>query len=411
MKSILALAFLTTIAMASDTADSPIKTMFASQGRFRFEQSDRTDYASRRSAFFFRARPELKLSKGSELTFFVQPQFVKAFGRPDFPGATATTNAATMTSGTTYDGSFSLHQATIEYRPADSFLFTIGRQHLSYGNELILSSLDWDNVGRSFDALKARYTHSMGTLDLFYSKLWAFNVTAIAQGIGDSDFYGLYSSNDFGAGLTGTDFYVFHRHDNTTGSVKDLVALGARLQSKSGPLDYRAEGTKEFGNQFTDPAAAYQMNAEAGWNFETPFKSRLGFEVFHTGSHYDQLYPLAHKYLGIADIFGRRNIQGAVLHLSASPATDFSVLADLHYLLRTSATAPAFKLNGSSVLGTGSNASKDLGIEFDLIMNYVLSKGLTATLGGAVLFPGSYLKAELGPQNPTFWYTQLVANL
>jgi len=407
----LSLLFSTTAFVSALATETPIQTSYGGMGRFRFEQSDRTDYASRRSAFLMRVRPEIRLSKGSEYSLFVQPQFAKAFGRPEFSPSSATANTANVTSGSVFDNSFSLHQAYVEWKPSDSIVFTVGRQLLSYGNEVILSSLEWDNVGRSFDTLKGRYSHTLGSVDLFYSKLFAANVTATAQGPGDSDFYGVYSSNDFGKWFSATDFYAFHRHDLTAGTAKDLLAVGARLQSKVEAIDYRVEATKEFGGQFVDAAAAYQVDVEAGWSFDAPFKSRLGLEVFQAGSHYDQLFPLAHKYLGIADIFGRRNIQGAVLHLSANPTADLSVLFDAHYLLRTSTTAPAYKLNGSTALGTGANTSRDLGIEFDLILNYALAKGLTGTVGVAVLLPGNYLKAELGNFNPTFWYTQLVAQL
>lgn len=391
--------------------DSLIKTNIGGQGRLRFERSERTDYLSQRSAFLLRVRPEVRLSKGSELTLFVQPQFSKAFGKPEFPGTSATTNASQPTSGTTFDTSLGIHQATIEYRPGDSFQFIFGRQLLSYGDELVLSGLDWDNVGRSFDALRARYSHGSGSVDFFYSKLFASKVTATAQGAGDGDLLGLYSTNNFGTGLSATDFYLLYRQDQTTGTNRELFALGVRVKDRLGAFDYRAEATKEAGTQFADAGNAYQVDLEAGWNFDDPFKSRIGLEVFQAGSTFDQLYPLAHKYLGIADIFGRRNIQGGVLHLTAAPAEGLTAQFDFHYLMRTSTTAPAYKLNGNTALGSGTNGSRTIGSELDLILSYAISKEITATLGGGVLLPGDYLKAELGNFSPTFWYAQWVAQL
>ncbi len=408
MFGLLAFSSLRAIAVESE---SLIKTNIGGQGRLRFERSDRTDYLSDRSSFLLRVRPEVRLSKGSELSLFVQPQFSKAFGKPEFPGASTTTNASQATSGTTFDTSLGIHQATIEYRPSDRFQFVFGRQLLSYGDEVVLSGLDWDNVGRSFDALRARYSHSLGWLDFFYSKLFAARVTATAQGAGDGDFLGLYSTNNFGSGLSSTDLYLLYRRDQTTGTKLELFALGARVKDRLGAFDYRAEVTKETGSQFTDAAGAYQIDLEAGWNFETPFRSRIGLQVFQAGSTYDQLYPLAHKYLGIADIFGRRNIQGGVIHLTTMPTEGLSAQIDWHYLMRTSTSAPVYKLNGSSALGTGTSASSIVGSEFDLILSYAISKEITATLGGGVLLPGEYLKAELGTFNPTFWYAQWVAQL
>lgn len=392
-------------------ADSTPKVTFASQGRLRFEHSDRTDYLSKRSAFLLRIRPDIRLSKGSDLSLFAQPQFAKAFGRPQFVGSSTSLNESQSTSGTVNDSSVGLHQAYIELRAADFLTFTLGRQLLSYGNEVVLSGLDWDNTGRSFDALKAHYAHSVGSIDLFYSKLFASSVTATTVGSGDSDLLGIYSANDLGRGLEGADAYFLFRRDQTTGVSRDLFALGIRIESRIGDWDYRAELTKEFGSAFTDPASAHQLDLETGWSFAKPFKSRLGLELFHSGSDYDQLYPLAHKYLGIADAFGRRNIQGAVIHLNGTVGKGLTAQVDVHYLLRSSTSSPAYKLNGTSALGTGANTSANIGMETDLIVNYAFSNDVTATLGGAMLIPGDYLRAELGDVTPTFWYMQWVARL
>jgi hypothetical protein len=394
-----------------DDSDSAVKVNFAGQGRLRFEQSNRTDYVSRRSAFLLRVRPEVRLSRGTGLSFFLQPQFSKAFGKPEFIGSSTTANTSQLTSGSTYDTSMGVHQAVIEYRFSDSLQVIAGRQLISYGNEVVLSGLDWDNTGRSFDALKARYTHRWGTADLFYAKLFASSVTATQIGSGDNDLLGAYSSCNLGTGLDAVDFYLLYRSDRRTGATADLFAAGARVQAKLGDLDYRAEATKEVGAALTDPASAHQVDVEAGWNFGTPLKIRLGLELFLAGASYDQLYPLAHKYLGIADVFGRRNLQGAVLHLNASPLPDLSAQFDLHYLSRSSTATPVYQLNGSSPLGSGTNGSASVGTEMDLMVNYALAKDLSATVGGALLFPGSYLRAELGEVTPTFWYTQFIAQL
>lgn len=411
MKYVLLLLALVTIHAHAADSESPIKATFGGQGRLRFEQSDRTDYLSQRSAFLIRMRPEIRLTKGSNLSLFFQPQFSKAFGNPVIIPTTTTANANQTTSGTTYDTSLAIHQATIEYQTCDSLRFTLGRQVLSYGNEVVLSGLDWDNVGRSFDALKARYTHHAGWVDAFYSRLFASNVTSTMAGSGDADLYGLYSNNDFGSGLSATDFYGLYRKNNSVGTNLELYVLGARIQSKVSFADYRFEATKEFGNQFTTEGEAYQVDLEVGANFETPLKYRLGFELFRSGYDYDQLYPLGHKYLGIADVLGRRNIQGGVFHASATPVSDLSVQFDLHYFLRSSNSAPVYKLNGSTALGSAGSASNTVGTEGDLILNYALSKEVTVTLGSGILLPGDYLKDNFGDTKPVFWYTQITAQL
>jgi hypothetical protein len=395
---------------SSTETESSIKTSFSGQGRLRYEHSDRTDYLSQRSAFYFRIRPEIKISKGTELSLFIQPQFAKALGKPEFISTTTTANTLQTTSGTNFDYYLYLHQAFLEYKPLENLQFTVGRILLGYGNELLLSGLEWDNIGRSFDALKTKINYGAGNVDLFYSKLFASSTAATTLGGGDGDLFGAYSTNNFGSGLDAADLYFLYRNDMTSGTSRDLIAAGARVQAKISSFDYRTEFTKEFGSQFSDASTSYQIDAEVGWTLDL-MKTRIALEFFHAGATFDQLYPLGHKYLGIADVFGRKNIQGGVVHLTFTPITNLVAQFDFHYFLRTSNTVPVYKLNGATALGTGSASSSYVGTETDLILTYSLTKELSIALGGAILFPGDYLKSELGDSTPTFWYSQLVATL
>ena len=100
-----------------------------------------------------------------------------------------------------------------------------------------------------------------------------------------------------------------------------------------------------------------------------------------------------------------------MIHLNGTVGKGLTAQVDVHYLLRSSTSSPAYKLNGTSALGTGANTSANIGMETDLIVNYAFSNDVTATIGGALLIPGDYLRAELGDVTPTFWYMQWVARL
>ncbi len=237
------------------------------------------------------------------------------------------------------------------------------------------------------------------------------NATSVRLGSGDTDFLGAYSTNHLGEGFENVDLYLLSQLDHTSGGPREVFVAGGRIQSKLDSIDYRIELTKQFGNAFSNPGAAYQGDLEVGWTIDSPSKARLGIELFEAGDNYSQLYPLAHKYLGIADVFGRKNIRGAVLHASVQPFEGLSALIDIHQLFRTSTEAPAFKLDGSTALGTTASISKTLGTEVDIIAVYSLSNGISLTLGGAALFPGEYLVSEKGDSVPTFFYSQLTAQL
>jgi hypothetical protein len=55
---------------------------------------------------------------------------------------------------------FDLHQGYVNLGNLREFPVTlkVGRRELSYGDERLVGAFDWNNIGRSFDAIKARYT-------------------------------------------------------------------------------------------------------------------------------------------------------------------------------------------------------------------------------------------------------------
>ena len=66
--------------------------------------------------------------------------------RPDIPGLF----------GAEGDDTFDLRQAWLEFGNSKEFPLTIkvGRQILSYGDERLIGAFDWNNIGRTFDAVK-----------------------------------------------------------------------------------------------------------------------------------------------------------------------------------------------------------------------------------------------------------------
>ena len=69
--------------------------------------------------------------------------------RPDFPGLL----------GAEGDDAFDLRQGYIEIGNPKEFPLTLkaGRQILSYGDERVIGAFDWNNIGRTFDAVKFRW--------------------------------------------------------------------------------------------------------------------------------------------------------------------------------------------------------------------------------------------------------------
>jgi hypothetical protein len=153
-------------------------------------------------------------------------------------------------------------KATI-HRPAPSLhrhraegsASAIGRQILSYGDERLIGSFDWHNLGRTFDAVKIRYAPAKDWfLDAFVSSVVvsdsdAFNHSDFRDG-NDTDrdqiFSGLYFSSTalYPFGST-TDFYTVGLHEEYDAGDTDFVTLGSERAS---PV--RADGFWTNGVQF-----------------------------------------------------------------------------------------------------------------------------------------------------------------
>jgi hypothetical protein len=141
------------------------------------------------------------------------------------------------------------------------------------------------------------------------------------------------------------------------------------------------------------------------------FLVKLSVEYATAGKDYVQLYPTAHKFLGFADVVGRKNINQVALHYASGFSNWFKFKLSYHQFTRNDTDATASKLGGTS-WGTTGNAD-DIGSEIDFLLNFITQNNLKLQFGGGFFTPGEYLK----DQDPSgddeqiqFIYTQLIAN-
>lgn len=384
---------------------------FGGHVRLKTERSDFTDYNSIRNPTYLRIRPTITIKANPEIDVVFEPQFARTFGEQSLTsnGTAASAGSTKVTqSGATADPGLSMHQGYLTYRPAAWMSFLLGRQTLAYGDELVLGALEWNNVGRAFDAIKSRITYGWGSTDLFASKL-VYNDAGTKTGSGDMNLFGLYNNFKLGTYVNNLDLYMFYRDDKNTAPTSPvrLTTVGMRIASAFHGFDYRVEGTGQSRNPNIN--RAYQIDGEIGYTIDTAIKPRLGLHYFHAGANYDQLYPTGHAWLGYADIFGRRNISGVAAHLTSNFLSNkLTVRLDYHYFRRASADTTAFKLSGLA-LGTTGSDSLDLGSEYDLTVSYKLSNGLTLMGGVSIFDQGTYLEEEFNHKAPSFAFLQIMS--
>ena len=297
------------------------------------------------------------------------------------------------------DANAGLHEAYLSWEATPWFSLTVGRMELDYGDALVIGNVDWHENGRSFDGARSRFRFSPGWLDLFWTQLTeGRGGTDSRFGAGDSYFGGLYASFTLDPALTLDPYALFRvvpawrQPEEADEPTTVLATVGLRATGRVAAFDYRLEGGAQAGRQrpgpqaASQPARAYQIDAELGINLLAN-RLRVGLEGFIASGDdpetaryegWDQLYPTAHKWLGLMDVTGpRSNVGGGVLHLKASPVQPVRLMAQAHVFAR-----PA----------VADGVDHYLGSELDLGAAYVIGPGFVAR----ALY-GVYLPNEDGP--------------
>ncbi|MGZ4965193.1 MAG: alginate export family protein, partial [Limisphaerales bacterium] len=146
-------------------------------------------------------------------------------------------------------------------QPSFPFSLKVGRQELTYGDELLIGRADFSNIPRSFDAIKARYENGGLKLDAFTARRVIARANAFNQGNDRELFSGVYADAKDTLPRHDLQLYVLARNVesrasditvplNTIPSPRDIYTVGGRIESFTNTLpgwDYNAEGAYQFG--------------------------------------------------------------------------------------------------------------------------------------------------------------------
>ncbi|MBN8541206.1 MAG: alginate export family protein [Deltaproteobacteria bacterium] len=373
-----------------------VRAEFRDNADFSNTTGDKVDF------FGSRFRLDMKVHAVEKVIVFLQPQYSKIWGEPVFVPSGVATNTAANTSGATKDTPIDIHQAYMAYQPEESFSFIFGRKELNYGDELLVGGLGWSNFGRSFDLALASYKHSYGIVDVFHSIVIDRNTTG--AGAGDREFSGIYASNKISEVMAQADAYVLYSSEPSTSPSSTTTAYGIRLKSPVGPFDYRGEATFENVTT-TESTGERSYDIEAGYTLDAANKLRFAVEWFSASAGFDQLFPTGHKWLGYADLFSRRNIQGYRAKVTAQIFSSFVAAVDYHHFERQDVGRSAYKINGTSAYGvTGDSGT--IANEYDIVLTYILDENFTLEGGASLIMPSDYLKNNGASDNASFYYLQ-----
>ena len=130
------------------------------------------------------------------------------------------------------------------------------------------------------------------------------------------------------------------------------------------------------------------------------------------GGGFHHYLPLAHKYLGFMDLFGRRNLHDVNIRWTKKLTEKLSVMVWYHDFALANGNDVPYNVNMTPFNGmpAGSSGSRDLGREIDLTATLKLNNRMNLLLGYSHFFAGDYYSLTPGlphSDDASFFYTQV----
>ncbi|QGJ70287.1 Alginate export [Planctomycetales bacterium 10988] len=301
----------------------------------------------------------------------------------------------------------------------------IGRQELLYGEQRLVSPLDWANTRRTFDGVKLMWQGKDWNVDGFWTRPVIVDTHNFDNPDNQQQFYGLWATykgfeNDqldlYWLGYENSELSNFAVRNRTLGTFH-YQTVGARYLAGKGPTQALLQGAYQFGqNDGENDHSAGFFVIGAGHKFEDVSWSPQVWLYYDWASGdadnlpYNQLFPLAHKYLGFMDFFSRSNIEDINATLALSPHKKVKLLAWYHLFYLQDGDDVAYNIVGRPISPVA-GGSQYLGQELDLIAQYTFGPRSNIIFGYSHFFTGDWY--ETNPVASTgftgdadFFYTQ-----
>jgi hypothetical protein len=324
------------------------------------------------------------------------------------------------------------------------FTTRIGRQTLAYGDHRLVGDFDWDNQGRSFDALRLFTDRERWAFDLFAADIRDEDPGRAQVGASPSHdemaLLGAYlrlKSLKESAGIPELDGYVFYLHDdNESGSGVgkggtrlgtenvNLWTLGTRILGAlaGGTLEYTGEVAGQFGeNSGLSVTGAWAFHAAgffhlakvapdwedwapvigAGYSLGTgdrdPDDSRLS--TFHN------LFPTNHLHYGYIDFVSWSNSRDAYVRFECRPLRQLTLTTEYHWFRLYTDEDFYYGSSGSPTFGfLAPGAGNNLGHELDLKARYDWTRSVVLQGGWSHFFPRTYFRNAIDGSDGADWF-------
>jgi hypothetical protein len=184
----------------------------------------------------------------------------------------------------------------------------------------------------------------------------------------------------------------------------NVHTLAARTAGDKNHFLWDVEGMLQLGERGEEDIVAGAVTASGGYNFANLPMNPTIWAVYDyasgdrdpTGGNYstfNQLFPFGHYYLGWLDLVGRQNIHDLNAHLYFYPAKWITVNLQYHHFRLDSAKDFLYSAGGVPLRrDPAGRSSRDVGDEFDLILNFHLGTHSDMLVGWSRLIAGDFLR-------------------
>lgn len=298
----------------------------------------------------------------------------------------------------------------------------VGRQEILLGAQRQVSPLDWANTRRTFDGGRLMWKNDKWSIDSFWLQPMRIDDSSFDSPDRDQEFMGTYASYKKNKNQNIDAYFI--RYLNGRGSNNfEFNTVGARFNGKKGNILYDFEAAYQFGdNSDGSDHSAGMATFGIGRKFENQcWKPTLwlfydwasGDNDLGAGNGYHHNFPLAHKYQGFMDLFGRRNIEDVNVQLSMNPTKKLKLLLWYHYFFLETQSDSPYSVVMTPFNGGNAPGSASLGHEIDFVAAYKISKRQQLALGYSHFFAGDYYQTTAGVPftgDANFFYTQWSVN-
>ena len=286
--------------------------------------------------------------------------------------------------------------------------FTAGRQEVNLGAGRLISCVDFNNSGRTFDMLRFVASFRGVRSEMFGGSVVLADSNRIDRHKPGEHLYGSYFTLSRLIPLASVEPYLIVKtsigaaSENGKIGNADAWTPGIRLAGKAiYRFDYSADAMLQYGHYAQDHikvmAGAYML----GWTYPSQLKPRVALEyVYASGDTtnndgvrgtFDQLYAGNHGFMGITDQTGWKNIRMPKALFEISPTPKLKLTADFRELYLASVNDGYYLGNGNRSVLNRAATSPHVGSEIDLVGSYQLPYQVNVSIGYGRLTPGQFL--------------------